>query len=155
GRRPRVFPLMVEGPLMLSLSSSAGRLVSVENGSVTSKNPPSMHRLKLWKQAAIAVKGRPDWLFIKLQCHGMDPRDREVMLGAPMVQFLRDLIEGAPHRSETLHFVSAREMVNIILAATDGREGNPGEYRDYRLKRLRPAPVQSDSADATKLVLKG
>jgi len=36
-----------------------------------------------------------------------------------------------------LHFVSAREMVNIILAACDGREGNPGDYRDYRLKPIR------------------
>jgi len=27
-------------------------------------------------------------------------------------------------------------MANIIFAACDGKEGNPGEYRDYRLKRL-------------------
>ena len=139
---------------MLSLSRTGRRLISVENGSLTSKNPPNLHRLGIWKRAAIAVKGRPDWLFIKLQCHGMDPRDSQVMLGAPMVQFLRDLIEGAPQRSETLHFVSAREMVNIILAACDGREGNPGEYRDYRLKRVRAAPVQSTSVEIAKLVLK-
>ncbi|MGA9543864.1 MAG: class I SAM-dependent methyltransferase [Candidatus Sulfotelmatobacter sp.] len=155
GRSPKIFPLMVEGPLMLNLSSPTGRLISVENGSLTSKTPPSIHRVRSWKRAAIAVKGRPDWLFIKLQCHGMDPRDGDVMLGATMQKFLRDLIEGATERSETLHFVSAREMVNIILAATEGREGNPGEYRDYRLKRLRPAPIKSDSADAANLVLKG
>jgi hypothetical protein len=34
-----------------------------------------------------------------------------------------------------LHFVTAREMTNILLAACDGRDGNPGSYRDYRLKR--------------------
>jgi hypothetical protein len=30
-------------------------------------------------------------------------------------------------------------MVNIVLAACDGRDGNPGDYRDYRLRLLRPA----------------
>ena len=29
-----------------------------------------------------------------------------------------------------------REMANILLAACDGREGNPGDYRDYRFKRI-------------------
>jgi SAM-dependent methyltransferase len=151
GHPPKVFPLMVEGPLMMSLARPGGRLIGVENGDISSKSPPIMHRLKLWKRAAIAVKGRRDWLFIKLQCHGMDPRDRDVMLGAPMVQFLSDLIEGAPQRSETIHFVSAREMVNIILAACDGREGNPGEYRDYRLKRVRATPAQYPFVDTARL----
>ena len=49
-----------------------------------------------------------------------------------MQEFLRKLVEGAAARKEILHFVSAREMVNMILAACDGEEGNPGEYRDYR-----------------------
>jgi hypothetical protein len=137
-----LLPLMIEGPLMLSFVRPDGtRAVRVENGSLTSTNPPNMYRLGLWKKAGIQVKGRPDWLFIKLQCHGMDPRDREVMLGAPLQQFLRELIEGAHDRSETIHFVSAREMANVILAACDGREGSPGDYRDYRLKRVRAHDV--------------
>lgn len=139
---------------MLRFARPGGRLIRVENGNLTSRNPPDLDRLKLWKQAAIAVKGRPDWLFVKLQCHGMDPRDQDVMLGGAMRKFLRELIEGAQQRSETLHFVTAREMVNIIMAACDGREGNPGEYRDYRLKRQRANPsAQPSPDDAEKLVL--
>ncbi len=154
GRAPRVFPLMVEGPLMLSFRRPQGhRGIGVESGFLTSMNPPSTYRLELWKQAAIAVKGRPDWLFIKLGCHGMDPRDNDVMLGPVVQRFLGELIEGARRRSETLHFVSAREMVNIILAACDGREGNPGEYRDYRLKRTCMPSVQSWPAKTEPLVL--
>jgi hypothetical protein len=153
GRPPGTFPLIIEGPLMLKFAPPEGRLIRLENGNLTARNPPDLHRLKLWKKAAVAVKGCPDWLFVKLQCHGMDPRDHEVMLGGAMDKFLRELIEGAPQRSETLHFVTAREMVNIILAACDGRDGNPGEYRDYRLKRRRAAPPQSLSDDAEKLVL--
>ncbi len=155
GRAPTVFPLMVEGPLMLSFLRPDGRrLVGVENGSLTTKNPPSLYRWGLWKQANIRVAGRPDWLFIKLQCHGMDPRDEEVMLGEGAQRFLRQLIEGAPERMETLHFVTTREMVNIILAACDGREGNPGDYRDYRLQRLPASREKSVSPETATISLR-
>jgi SAM-dependent methyltransferase len=154
GRAPRVFPLMVEGPLMLSFARADGsRGLRVENGSLTSNNPPTSYRFGLWKQAGIQVQGRPDWLFIKLQCHGMDPRDHDVMLGRTIANFLNELIERAAQRSETLHFVTAREMANIIMAACDGREGNPGEYRDYRLKRFRAVPAQLVSADSASFAL--
>jgi hypothetical protein len=105
-----------------------------ENAALTAANPPGLRRLNLWKKAAISVQDRPDWLFIKLHCHGMDPTQREAVMGAAMQRFLSELVEGAQDRQEVIHFVTAREMVNIIWAACDGREGNPGEYRDYRLK---------------------
>jgi hypothetical protein len=31
-----------------------------------------------------------------------------------------------------IHYVTAREMVNIVHAAEDGKAGNAGEFRDYR-----------------------
>ena len=37
-----------------------------------------------------------------------------------------------------LHYVTAREMYNIAIAAMDGRTGNPDSYRDYVLP---PPPV--------------
>jgi hypothetical protein len=112
----------------------------------------------LWKEAAISVQGRPDWLFVKLHCHGMDPTHEDAMLGNSMQEFLRELVEGAAARKEVLHFVSAREMVNIILAACDGREGNPGDYRDYRLKQKRTRtgpPARELSGELSDQVLKG
>jgi hypothetical protein len=136
GRSPQIFPLIIQGPLMMRVSPSRSRIAGIENGAITRGNPLSLSRLRLWKRAAISVRGKPDWLFIKLHCHGMDPTQRDVVLGEPMRKFLRELVEGAVQRGEILHFVSAREMVNIILAACDGREGHPGEYRDYRFKRL-------------------
>jgi hypothetical protein len=135
GRPITRFPFLVQGPWMLDLDrngrSGFGRL---ENAALTGRNAPSLRRLDLWKKAAITVGGRPDWLFIKLHTHGMDPVDSENVLRAPMQQFLAALIDGAPERKEILHFVTAREMANIVLAACDGREGNPGDYRDYRYK---------------------
>jgi len=152
GRPPAVFPLIVQGPLMVRFSSSRSRIVGIENGAITKRNPLSLARLRLWKRAAISVRGKPDWLFIKLHCHGMDPTQRDAVLGEPMRDFLRELVEGADERGEILHFVSAREMVNIVLAACDGRDGNPGEYRDYRLKRTRAKAFESTLGEAQTVV---
>jgi hypothetical protein len=137
-RRPTIFPLILQGPLLLDFTRSPrSRFCRVENGAITAPNPPTLHRLRLWKRAAIAVHGRPDWLFIKLHCHSMDMGQQHCLVGEAMQTFLRDLVKGAEDRFEILHFVTARELTNIILAACDGREGNPGDYRDYRLKPTR------------------
>jgi hypothetical protein len=152
GRAPEIFPLMIQGPLMLRLFPSRSQKVGIENGSITRRNPLSLSRLRLWKQAAISVRGKPDWLFIKLHCHGMDPTQQDGVVGEPMRKFLRELVEGAEQRGENLHFVSAREMVNIILAACDGREGNPAEYRDYRLRRMRTRLSESVAGEAQAVV---
>ena len=63
----------------------------------------------------------------------------------PCGSLLADLIDGAAERKEILHFVSAREMANIILAEPYGRVCNPGDDRDYRYQ-LRQASVRPNSA---------
>jgi hypothetical protein len=85
----------------------------------------------------------------------MDPTQEPAVLGEPMRKFLRELVEGAQQRNETLHFASAREMVNIILAACDGREGNPGDYRDYRLKRAKERHPMASPIQSSHVTVKG
>lgn len=135
GRAPQRFPLIVQGPLMIDFGRrKRGPLPGIENGELSGANPPTLRRLKLWQEAAVCVQGRPDWLFIKLHCHGLIPRDQSAMFGPAIQGFLEDLVDGARDGANyLLHFVTMREMVNIALAACDGRNGNPGEYRDYRL----------------------
>jgi hypothetical protein len=153
GRPISVFPFLVQGPWMPDFDrSSRTRLGRIENGAISNANPPSLRRLALWKKAAIAVIGRPDWIFIKIHTHAMAPSDTDVVLRSPMQRFLSQLTEGAPERGEILHFTSAREMANIVLAACEGREGNPDNYRDYRY-RLVPefSPVQARSVSGEQM----
>jgi hypothetical protein len=156
GRPVQTYPILVQGPLMLDFQHPGpGRGWGIDNSALTGSSPASVRRLQIWKRAAISVEGRPDWVFIKLHCHGMDPRHDDAMLGAPMRQFLRELVDGADARGETLHFVSAREMVNLILAACDGRDGNPGNYRNYLFTRERPSAAETQRDRANQAVLKG
>jgi hypothetical protein len=141
GRPPDIFPLMIQGPLGLRLEGFT--IPRIENAELTTVNPPTLERLHFWCRTPITVKGRPDWVFIKLHCHGMDARDEAAMFGALMEQFLQDITRQSQQRGDCfLHFVTAREMVNIALAACDGHHANPGEYRDYRL-RLAGAPARA------------
>jgi hypothetical protein len=156
GRPPRTFPLMVQGPLLADWKAglrSPGLLL--EASAITRWNPMNLHRLALWKQARITVEGRPDWLFIKLHCHSMDPRQKEVVIGDSFRNFLSELTSGARERKETLHFVTAREMTNIILAACDGKEGNPGEHRNYRFKQMTNVSAAAENFNSTPLAVKG
>lgn len=131
------------------------RLISIENGAITRTTPASVLRLRLWKQAKIGVEGRPDWLFIKLHCHGMDPRHKEAIIEDSFRSFLVELTSGAKERKETLHFVTSREMTNIILAACDGKEGNPGEYRDYRYKQVANRSAAARKWNSSSEIVKG
>jgi len=147
-------PFLVQGPWMMDFDrSSRSGWGRIDNGALTKPNPPSLRRLALWKKAGITIAGRPDWIFIKLHTHGMASADMDTMLGAPVQLFLKELITGAAERREMLHFVSAREMANIILAACDGREGNPGSYRDYRY-RLGRMPIAKPAPEAAGLALR-
>jgi hypothetical protein len=141
GRAPRAVPLIIQGPLGLNFERRIGRwgLPRIENSALTTVNPPSLKRLALWRRAAITVRGRPDWIFIKLHCHGMDSRDEAAMLGTPLRHFLETVTEQSKRGGDAVHFVTAREMVNIALAACDGRSGSPGAYLDYRLRLATPA----------------
>ncbi|MGH2361460.1 MAG: hypothetical protein ACRDGM_13075 [bacterium] len=144
GRRPAVFPLIVQGPLAIEFGRGwFGWRPRIENGDITGSNPATIERLQVWRRAAIGVRGVPDWVFVKLHCHGMDPRDDDGMLGDLMTSFLHDFTQQAPREwGMKVHFATAREMVNIILAACDGREGEPGDYRDYRLRLVGPCRLE-------------
>jgi len=143
GRTPKTLPIIIQGPLGLAYRKRPGgkRCFTIENSELAGSNPPSIDRLHSWIRAGVRVQGRPDWVFIKLHCHGMDPRDEEAVLGPPLRRFLQDLYDVSRKGELRTHFVTAREMANIAFAACDGREGDPGRYRNY-LFTLMNSPKQ-------------
>jgi hypothetical protein len=129
--------LLVQGPLGLNWERRKhGLLPRIENADLTGANPPRLDRLRVWMRQGISVAGRPEWLFIKLHTHGAVERNSDMLLGQPMQNFHRELLAGFNDgKRYRVHYVAAREMVNIIHAAEDGLSGNPGEFRNYRYRR--------------------
>lgn len=125
--------LIVQGPLGLHWQRPKfGVLPRIENSDLTAANPPTTERLQLWLDGRISVVGRPNWLFVKLHTHGAVPANTRMLLGEPMRAFHRSLGKiAAADPSIRFHYVTAREMVNILHAAEDGHSGGPGIFRDH------------------------
>lgn len=128
--------LLVQGPLALNWRRRKfGLLPRVENAELSGANPPTPDRLRLWLQLGIHVAGQPDWVFVKLHTHGGIPPNMRTLLGDAMPRFYAHLLENYGRaQGFRVHFVTAREMVNIVHAAEDGAVGDAGSYRDYRYR---------------------
>ncbi len=129
--------LIVQGPLGLDWKRRKwGLLPRIENADVRTAQPPSEARVDLWVRQHIHVQGRPDWIFIKVHTHGTQEQDIDTLLGEPadrMFSYLeRAYNDGSNY---VLHYVSAREVYNIIKAAEAGHSGSPDDYRDFVLPR--------------------
>jgi hypothetical protein len=127
--------MVIQGPLALDWSHRKwGILPRLENGEVTAAHPPLGHRLRLWVGQAVHVAGHPEWVFVKVHTHGLVPANRRVLLGASMREAHRRLGQEFGNRSSWfLHYVSAREMYNLVRAAEEGRNDPPDANRDYEV----------------------
>ncbi|MBI3822937.1 MAG: hypothetical protein HY289_09715 [Planctomycetes bacterium] len=134
--------LLVQGPLLLDWSRRKwGVMPAVENACLQTSQPPSLERLWLWLRARVQVPERPDWYFVKLHAHGGPEHDHETLLGGPMVKFHEDLAKLARDNPKFhVHYVTAREMVNLIKAAKAGFKGPVAEARDWELMSNLQAP---------------
>jgi hypothetical protein len=129
--------MLIQGPLLLDWRRRKWGLVPrVENACIQGNQPASIARLDLWLRARVQVPTRPDWYFVKLHTHGAPEWNRQVLLGAAMIEFHRALARRAledPHFH--VHYVTARELYNLAKAAEAGWAGPVAEARDYLLTR--------------------
>lgn len=132
--------LMIEGPLAFSRRPGTLR-PRIEAAAVTARDPATPARIASWVAQNIHVEGRPEWVFVKIHTHGAPEAQAESLLGAPGRAMHREL--GDRYNDGwrwKLHYVTAREMFNIAIAAMEGHRGNPNDYRDYVLN---PPPLLS------------
>jgi hypothetical protein len=144
GEQPRL-PVLFTGPLVFNWGRRIRGLPvpRIDDGVLAANYRLDLARLDRWRGARIHVTGRPEWVFIKLYCHGFFPFDEEAMIGETLRRFLEETIEYGDRSGEfKVHFASAREAFNIAMAAVEGRDGEPGLYRDYRLRT-----IMSEGAD--------
>jgi hypothetical protein len=132
--------LVVQGPL--ALTKRAKRLgVRIESAALSARDPARPERVRAWISQRIHIQGRPEWVFVKVHTHGAPEDNASAYLGDGGRSLFAELVANYNDQSAyILHFVTAREMFNIALAGMEGKQGNPGDYRDYA---LRPPPVMS------------
>ncbi len=128
-------PIM-PGPLTLDWGRRKwGVLPRLENAELSGANPPRLRRMRHWIASCVHVRGRPEWVFVKLHTHGCVAANRSAVLGDAMRVFHRDLAavynDG---RRWQLHYVAAREMYNLMRAAECGAGGDPNPWRNFEIQ---------------------
>ena len=130
--------LIVQGPL--GLAKRPGRLaLRIETSTLDSFDPPSPERADNWVAQDIHVAGRPEWTFVKVHTHGAKEANAGPLLGDAGRRLHEHL--GARYndgRNWILHYVTAREMYNIAVAAMGGASGDPCAHRDHVIA---PPPI--------------
>jgi hypothetical protein len=148
--------LMFQGPLAVNW-----RRGLFDGAAIETYAPPDPKRLETWLKAHVHVKGRPEWVFVKLHTHGI--QSRQTFL-SPALDAMFDEMDLRWNRPPfRLHYVTAREAYNIAKAAEAGHQGNPDRFRDYevpqpanRLIRCdRPWTLRSCSEDRVEIDLRG
>lgn len=129
--------MLIQGPLGMTFKMRNGlSLPNIDAGDVRKKTPPLKSRVDQWIKTHIHVKGRPEWVFVKIHTHGTQEEDMDTLLGKPrddMHSYLEEKYNDG--EQYILHYVSAREMYNIAKAAEAGKTGNPHDYRDFILSK--------------------
>lgn len=139
GKPIEKLPLIFTGPLTLNWTQRTKNLPfpRLDDGALAANQALNDERLKRWISTDITVKNRPEWIFIKLYCHGFFPQDQDFCIGEKARIFFSDLMEkSAKNGKYKVHFASAREAFNMVSAAIDEKKGSPGKYRDYLLKPI-------------------
>jgi hypothetical protein len=128
--------LMIQGPLALNWQRRKfGVLPRIENGGLLRSNPPTRERVKLWVDTAISVIGAPEHRFVKIYTHGTQEQNTTMLFDDGGLRCLCEALEEcAAERGFSLHYVSARELANTILAIEAGNAEDPVAMYDYRYK---------------------
>jgi hypothetical protein len=132
-------PIIFTGPLVFDWTRRIRGLPvpRLDDGALARNYPLNLGRFNRWRGANITVQGRPDWQFIKLYSHGFFEEDQDAMIGEQLKRFMNEVIELGERTGEfKIHFASAREAFNMVLAALDGHSGEPGAFRDYHLRQI-------------------
>jgi hypothetical protein len=118
--------LMFQGPISIDWRNGC-----IQDGALEDYSPAHPRRLAGWLNAHVHVRGRPEWVFIKLHTHAM--QNRKSFLGPSTDETFAAMEHWWTRPPFRLHYVTAREAYNIAKAAEAGHSGDPNNFRDYLL----------------------
>jgi hypothetical protein len=130
--------MLIQGPLLLDWSRRKYVIAPrIENACIQAGQLPDQRRVDLWLQARVQVPTRPDWFFVKLHTHGTAEANLPALLGEPMSRFHASLAQRASRdRNFHYHYVTSRQMYNLVRAAEAGWTGTVEEARDFELELI-------------------
>lgn len=127
--------LMIQGVLGLRFDKKKKNKFAIEFSDLDSNDPPTVERANFWVRNALSIKGKPNWKFIKLHTHGAPESRWSANFGIDAHKAFSHLGKTYNDKNKyALHYVTAREMYNLVKCAESGHDiNNPSDARDYIL----------------------
>lgn len=123
--------LMIQGPLGLRCNGNILQW-KIENGGLLGNNPPTKTRVDYWCNRSVRITGFEQAVFVRLYTHGTQESVIKMLFNdGGFVRLFSSLEEIAKEQNLSLHYLSAREMANIVSAAEDGHAKYSVPLRDY------------------------
>lgn len=115
--------LLIQGPLTLNWKDAKfGVIPKIENGELSFDAPPTLHRVRLWGDCGICVKGAEEHIFIKIHTHGATEPSMQMLFDGGLDLLWSELENQYRRDAEecTLHYVTAWEMYSKIRELATG-----------------------------------
>ena len=127
--------MIIQGPAFPYFLSQNPLSLRCSGDGINGQPPINADIIAKWVNANITIKGKDNFLFIKTHTHGAS--DSNAVLGEEM-DFIFTHLETKYNDGDDycLHYVTAREMYNIIKAAETGVcDSHPENYRDFLVSK--------------------
>ena len=94
GNEPQL-PLIFTGPLIFNWTRriKGVPVPRLDDGGLAANQPLDMARFRRWVNADVTVTNRPEWIFVKLYCHGFFDHDQSVCIGEDALRFFSEVVE--------------------------------------------------------------
>lgn len=119
--------LLIQGPLTLNWKEARlGVLPRIESAELSCDAPPTPHRVCLWADCGICVKGAEEHVFIKVHTHGATEESMQMLFAENGFERLWHELERQYRRDDggTLRYVTAWEMYAKIRELAVGRSAD-------------------------------
>jgi hypothetical protein len=128
--------MIIQGPLGLRLRGMKNFfLPAIECSDISNNNPPTPGRINFWIKTAIKIKDAGNFIFVKLHTHGAWEGCSQAWFGGSIDSMLKFLeAEYNDDIKFCLHYVTAREMFNVIKAVEAGLTEYLLSFRDFIIK---------------------
>ena len=128
--------MLIQGIIGVRYHAKKQLKLGVECSDLDVRNPPTIERVIFWVKNSIAIPGNPNWRLFKLHTHG-GPEDKWDANFGSYANMAFNYLEKKYDNGEKyiLHYVTARELFNIVKATEEAKQGNPHKYRDFAIPK--------------------
>ena len=131
--------LCIQGPLSLNTQSRKfGIFPRIENGRLAANMGMGKDRISMWLKSNVHIEGKENIVFVSLYSHGTQEKDMKFFFDEGGLDALFTNLEEFCFESNIdLHYVSARNMYNVVKGMEEVPTASPQDLYDYHLQLIK------------------